>query len=311
MKQEITTTLLEQATVQIDDALAVCKLEEIKGLTQLKQAIALASGMKALRAALTNDVMSSMIMPLQGTTLGFRTDKDKEGGYSLDVVRDCVLETMIRGFSIVGNEMNIIAGNAYFTKNGMERRVLEYEGLTCFESSAGVPSVNQAGTGAAVPYRGRWLLKGVSQELLCDRYAVEVLGLDGQPMKDADGKVVLREIDERIPVRVNSGQGPDAILGKARRKYMALVLQKLMGQRFGITDGDIGDLGAVETTGTEAPSQREKVQERTADLVEKRRKEREQGKANGAQPAKDERTEAQQIAAEAAEFERSEAAKNA
>lgn len=84
-----------------------------------------------LRQALTDDVMKSVFMPLMNTTIGFRTDRDpnkpvkqKDGSYkapqpySLDVVRDCIIDALSIGLLTTGNQMNIIAGRCYPTKEG-------------------------------------------------------------------------------------------------------------------------------------------------------------------------------------------------
>lgn len=84
-----------------------------------------------LRQALTDDVMKSVFMPLMNTTIGFRTDKDpnkpakqKDGSYKapqpydLQVVRDCLIDAISIGLMPTGNQMNIIAGRCYPTKEG-------------------------------------------------------------------------------------------------------------------------------------------------------------------------------------------------
>jgi hypothetical protein len=259
--------LLAQATDQIEFALTRCSLEEIKAIPQMKRAIALATGMKAIRAALTTEVVKELFMPLQGSALGFRTDKDKDGGYDIATVTDCLIEALIRGFSPVGNEFNIIARRAYFTKEGLERKVAEWPGISGFESAPGVPFMTPAGN-ALVAYRGRWLLNGELMVLNCDRYPVELQDADGQAMRDADGKVLTRDVDERIPVIVNSGMGPDAILGKARRKYLNRVLLKLGGQLFAVPDGDASEV--IETTGSTVDP-KEATKARVDKLVDERR----------------------------------------
>lgn len=84
-----------------------------------------------LRQALTDEVMNAVFMPLMNTTIGFRTDKDpnkptkqKDGSYkatqpySADVVRDCLIDAISIGLMPTGNQMNIIAGRCYPTKEG-------------------------------------------------------------------------------------------------------------------------------------------------------------------------------------------------
>ena len=84
-----------------------------------------------LRTALSDEVMKAVFMPLMNTTIGFRTDKDpnkptkqKDGSYkapqpySVEVVRDCLIDAISIGLMPTGNQMNIIAGRMYPTKEG-------------------------------------------------------------------------------------------------------------------------------------------------------------------------------------------------
>ena len=85
-----------------------------------------------LRDALTDEVMKQVVMPLMNTKIGFRTDKDPSKPvwskkdnkyvtpqpYSVDVVRDCVIDALCKGLMITGNQFNIISGTMYTTKEG-------------------------------------------------------------------------------------------------------------------------------------------------------------------------------------------------
>lgn len=84
-----------------------------------------------LRAALTDEVMNAVFMPLMNTKIGFRTDRDpnrpvkqKDGTYAapkpydVKVVRDCLIDALVNGLNSTGNQFNIIAGSMYPTKEG-------------------------------------------------------------------------------------------------------------------------------------------------------------------------------------------------
>lgn len=221
------TEAIDVVTDEITRAVDECSLATVEGLPAIKRAIVLAAGIQALRTALSDDVVQKLIMPLQSTSLGFRTDKDDKGGYPIAVVRDCAIEALLRGFQIVGNEMNIIAGRPYYTKEAFERRVPDVPGVSELELFPGVPQMKDGG--ALVPYRATWKLQGVRMEIVRD------------VVKRGDDGIVS---DERIPVRVNSGMGADAILGKAKRKILAQVFDRITGSRFSESDAD-----AIETTG--------------------------------------------------------------
>jgi hypothetical protein len=236
MKQEV----IDTAILSIESSLAECSIEKLAGLGELKQALSLANGMKALRAALTKEVVTDLLMPLQGSSLGFRTDADKDGGYGWETVRDCSIEAFVRGYSPVGNEFNIIAARFYATKEGLDRKLREFPELTDLEYRPGVPHLPHD-KGALVPYTVRYRFKGQPGELICDFVRDKT-----------DPKVILG--DQRIPVRVNAGAGVDAILGKARRKIMAKLLDRLLGGKITTPDGDIGEAADVLTTAETMPA---------------------------------------------------------
>ena len=84
-----------------------------------------AAVVQALRNLFTQELVETHLMPLMGVRIGFLTDRgkpDKSGKmpepYTWQVVRDCVIDAACRGLAPVGNQMNIIAGNMYPTKEG-------------------------------------------------------------------------------------------------------------------------------------------------------------------------------------------------
>src|SRR5699024_6704028 len=131
------------------------------------------------------------------------TPRDKDGNpmipYSVEVVRECFIESKLRGFHAVGNEWNIIAGRFYACKSGFRRQVTQWPGLTDFKDNYEVPRLI-GDKGAVVKCRATWNKEGIAQS-----------------------------IEREIPVRVNHGMGSDAILGKAQRKLLAAVHDRLTG----------------------------------------------------------------------------------
>jgi hypothetical protein len=162
------------------------------------------------------------IMALLGSSLGFRTDKDKEGGYKEDVVKEVLIEATLKGFRMTQNESNIIGGRFYAARDGFERifRDLGKSGrLTDLRLNPSIPKTTT--DGAVVDYSASWTFKGIKDE-----------------MKLA------------IPIRVNSGQGPDAVLGKAKRKMLAAIYSRITGTE--ITDGEVDDPKTIDVTTTAA-----------------------------------------------------------
>lgn len=79
-----------------------------------------------LRRALTPEVMQAVFMPLMNTKIGFLTDRNGRPNsrgvvkplYSVDVVRDAVIDAVAIGLLPTGNQFNIIADRMYPTKEG-------------------------------------------------------------------------------------------------------------------------------------------------------------------------------------------------
>ena len=174
---------------------------------RMSRALAVAGAMQDLRRAMDAPGVMDSIMSLQGTSLGFRTDKDSSGGYPVDVVRDCGIDAALQGCYHVGNEFNIIAGRCYITKEGMGRKLSSIDGLG-YSITPGIPKM--AGQGAVQPMEVSWKYKGQTGQKTIE-----------------------------VCVRVNQGMGADAIVGKATRKARAWLFQHITGQE--VPDGEIGD----------------------------------------------------------------------
>lgn len=207
---------LEIATNAIETVVKECSVVALRDAPALMQAVQLARGIKKLKEILPKEVVEGDFMPLQNTSLGFLTDKPE--GYGWEVVRDCIVEGLLRGFRPINNELNIISSKFYGAKNGFERNVREYPALRDLQYDLAVPVLTPQG--ALVGYRARWLLAGEPMEMIGSEPA------NGQLM------------DTRIPVKVNSGMGPDAILGKATRKMFARIYNRIMGVTLVDADGE-------------------------------------------------------------------------
>lgn len=216
--------------------------------SEMLKTLALANGMDAIRKGLTP--LMQPIMQLMGTPMGFRTDKDRprydkeskkwdNSTYSVEEVRDVLIVGLLRGFRVVGNEINIIAGNFYATKEGMKRFVISFPGLTNFKIQFGVPQMSGE-KGALVPALVTWKLNGEDQELDC------------RQTKRGD-----MTDDMRIPIRVNSSMGTDAIIGKAESKIYRRVYNILTGANVDtVEEPEPADDGkTIDSTATVANSQ--------------------------------------------------------
>lgn len=171
----------------------------------LERAVILAEGLQTFQAAVR--VFLPQLQQLQNSPLGFRTDK-ADTGYNDAVLVQCGTEALLRGLKWVGNQWNIIAGRCYVTREGYWHLVGGLEGMTDLKMNPGVPIMKDGG--AIVDYVAHWKYRDVPDSLTA-----------------------------KIPVRVNSSQGVDAVLGKAERKMLARIYKQVTGTE--TSEGDVDD----------------------------------------------------------------------
>lgn len=174
--------------------------------SQFKRIFVTGAVMYNMSQILTPQVMQH-IMWLQNSPIGFLTDRPN--GYGVDEVRSAVIEAAIRGLDIVGNEFNILAGRFYVTKNGLKHMLRDIPGLLK-NVTPGIPKMT-GDKSATVSMHIDWTYKGKRSE------------------KDIE-----------FVIRVNSGMGADAIIGKATRKAYAWLYEEVTGNA--ADDGDVGDM---------------------------------------------------------------------
>ncbi len=184
-----------------------------------RKAILTALCVEQLKAALTSEVMQP-IMALQGSSLGFRTDKDSQGGYPLNVVREALISAVMVGVMPCGNQFNVIGGRMYVTKEGFTY-LLDKAGVK-YTIDQAVPVMKTGG--AIVATVVRWTFGKEKGEKHLD-----------------------------IPVRVNNGMGTDAILGKADRKAKCWLYNNLLHAQIADGDADAAEMRDV-TPATKDPS---------------------------------------------------------
>lgn len=149
--------------------------------------------------------ITNMIMSLQGKALGFRTDKDQNGGYDPITVVACYTEAALKGLPPVGNCWNIIGGRTYTTKEGftylLHRQGVQYTLL------AGTPE-NEKTT---QPLPGKTLR------------TVEI------PVTVKWGR---NTEHLRFEVRLNNGMTADAVIGKAKAKALKWLYEQVQSNQF-------------------------------------------------------------------------------
>lgn len=150
------------------------------------QMIQQAYAVQQLRQMLTAEVMAP-IMSLMSTRVGFLTDRDrikekdpktgrqyyKKGpGYPVEIVKDVFIEALRNGAFMTGNEVNIISGSCYLTKEFCIRRLNDTLGPDNWRFVHGIIEPGRGGVKLQSkvhwkPKRGQWqeedlvhLLKG-------------------------------------------------------------------------------------------------------------------------------------------------------
>lgn len=210
--------ILEVGKRMNETVLSVIGNEKLMGFEKAYQ---MASAIEKLDELLTPEYMSP-IMKLQGTTLGFKTDKDlvkvngkyeKGEGYPMPVVKRCLIEAVLKGYQPTNNEFNIIGGNMYPTKNGLERKANEWNGLR-YSIISTIKSFDQSKGSALIDSMIKWSYNGESNETLVP-----------------------------IPLKIDQWTSVDAAIGKAKRKSLAWLLSNISGEP--VVDGDVEDTNCV------------------------------------------------------------------
>lgn len=209
-----------EATVERLDALSrqVCTELADVGLSALKRSLKVAAARKQLEEALSPEVLR-LATQLMNQPEGFMTDRGPQNPkqsapYDLSVVRACLVSALLAGLSWHDNEFNIISSRLYVTLNGYWRKVKEFPGLTDLELIPGTPQ--QANGHTVVRVGARWKLHGRADELADAR---------GEP-----GVV--------FPVTVNQYSTADNVIGKAKRKALKMVFERISGVRQGEDDDE-------------------------------------------------------------------------
>jgi hypothetical protein len=193
----------------------------------IEKAFVIASAMEILDAHLTPEIMKP-IMRLQGSKLGFKTDKDfvkiegtnryeKGPGYPLDVVKNCFLEMSLIGLQPVFNQWNIIGSNSYVTKEGADTLLKNMTELQEFLIVHEEVNQSPDKRTASVKSKIKWVIDG-----------------------EEHTQIIV------FPVKSDSYTTFDSLVGKADRKAKIWLFNKLKG--ISISDGDAEDAKILDVT---------------------------------------------------------------
>lgn len=179
-------------------------------LSGFQKAEVLSKTVVELQDRLTDEYMKP-IMKMQGLKIGFKTDKDQAGGYPVGVVRNCLIEAVVFGVQPTGNQFNIIAGNAYITKEGYGYLLSKISGLD-FDIIHDLPRISQDKKSAAVESMISWSINGGPKN------------------------------EKKVPLAIKSNEfmGADGVIGKATRKARKWLYEKITGIE--TSDGDTQEI---------------------------------------------------------------------
>ena len=209
------------------------KLVLASNVNSIENSLVVANAIGYLRESLTPEIMAP-IMSLQGSKLGFKSDRDlvknsntgkyeKGPGYPLDIVKDCFIEMSLIGLLPTGNMWNIIAGNAYITKEG--GTYLLKNMVHGLKYSISYTEVNQS-----------------DDKLTANVTAVIKWELNGEK----------RQESVPFPIKSDRFTTFDSLIGKADRKAKVWLYNQVSG--LDISDGDIEDIPHVEIKPSLDPS---------------------------------------------------------
>lgn len=201
----------------VEEIIGAATPNALATMRDIERGLTLAKAIQELRKFLdaNEDVMAG-IVALQGSPLGFKTDKDSKPPnerYTAKELRDVVITAWLGGAHLTGNEFNVIAANCYFTKEFFERKVCEMPGLADFVDAYEPPEY-KGDTRAFVKASASWTYFDEPDELTVT-----------------------------LAIRANKGSTDDAVLGKAKRKLIAAVVRRILLKNGGmmLPDGEIGD----------------------------------------------------------------------
>ena len=208
---------LDALSVQIQDAWLM------EG--NFARTIAYGMAVAELREALNEKVMKAL-MKLKNSKMGFRTDEGpKVSPYSMETVRDCVIEAATLGLQCVGNQFNMLGGNMYVTKEGFTfllRQLVKQGRLQDMRFVFHPAEIKESSTQGVS--RSGEVYQKIEREGLVK---VEVSCVfDGKPVEEC----------LEFVIRVNAGMSQDAVLGKAERKAKAWLYNHLTDQA--VSDGE-------------------------------------------------------------------------
>jgi hypothetical protein len=225
-------TLIDQTIRDAQTEIATARADG----NELVSLATMAAAMESLRKQFDTAVLS-LVKPLMNTKLGFQTDRDPSKGYQGgpypdDTIRDALLAGALQGARFTGNEINIIAGGLYLTREFYERMFCNVAGVSHVEPPAiGIPRETVLGDKkyATINARLKFRLHGKQEDLDFSN-------------------------ERAVVVTWNKGMGVDAVHGKARKRIYAYAYRYVTGQTFHESADDSANIIEGEVVPPPAPS---------------------------------------------------------
>lgn len=207
----------ELAMVKLEEAIEANAISAMVDLKPTAQALAMSRGIQEISKAL--DPLMDEFMPLAGDSLGFKMDEDT---YPKPVVRRAMVEALLRGLPLVGNNFNVIAKRCYVTLEGYTLLVQNYPGVTDLVIKVAEPDeIRKVDKNAAahMPVTATWKIDGVDQEFT-NSY--------------------------RVVMYAGNASFYDGLVGKAKRRALKDVYTTLVGGILAPPEADDPDTSEIK-----------------------------------------------------------------
>lgn len=203
----------------------------------IAKALMQANAMKQIDQALTPELMAP-VEKLFGNAMGIKTDK----AYTPEKMKSIFIEAVLGGWGVIGNQVNVLGGNIYITKNGYLPRLRNFPGLKFnFPFKHQLPEQD--------PKHLTWsVTSNIEYELDGQKHSVVITN----------------------PTKKQDGQSADALWGKADTKCCKWLWNKITGENTMDDSGGDEFVDAIEVKESKVVEVKEvKVDEVVKDEVVK------------------------------------------
>lgn len=208
-----TAVATAEAAKSLEQSIKTARADLGQAVGEIGVMVATAKAMSLIEKALTDEIMKDF-MSLMGSSHGFKADRPNKNDstfYSIDEVRKVMIDGFLKGAKCVGNEINIITGECYLTKNFYDRKIKQLKTVKGFKGNIGVAVMASERT-AVLPGVAEWIEVATGE--------VHTLELTDQR---PDGH------DFRIMVNAWKGSSPDELHGKGESKLWRRAYKQMTG----------------------------------------------------------------------------------